>query len=163
MATRRTGDWAGVSKVDLVNLKYQRLQGQGNRLEGHWRQWDTRLAELSLGTYRHMKICCPQCGGLCEGCDTCNESGLCCPTCVGLGRRAKHRKQRASVVMVCPTCQVGDDYNERGVIAAIKQYIDDWFAGRVVDEVESRRREQDRIRAEAEAVKHERHPIWKHG
>lgn len=54
-------------------------------------------------------------------------------------------------------------YDGDKVFAAIMGYIDDWFAGRVPDEVETKRREIERIRQETEANRQATQRTWKHG
>lgn len=102
------------------------------------------------------------------GCTDCNESGLCCPSCRG-GKFLAHQKpSQASWRSRCELCQIdvgGGEwvYDGEKVSAAILQYIDDWFAGRVPDEVETKRREIERIRQETEAGRKATNRTWKHG
>jgi len=57
----------------------------------------------------------------------------------------------------------GYEFNSERVLAAIMQYVDDWFEGRVVDEVETKRREVEEIRKQREADRVHNRPTWKHG
>lgn len=84
---------------------------------------------------------------------------------------AHHVEGEASWRSRCTLCQLelsgGWAYDGERVMAAILQYIDDWFEGRVPDEVETRRRDNERQRLQAEewrtsASTHNR-PVWKHG
>lgn len=114
-----------------------------------------------------MAICCPYCEGMCEGCDWCNETGVCCPRCRGAGFLARHRRSQGSALERCPVCQIdmssGVGYDAVRAMQAVDTYIEDWFAGRVFDEVESRRQEQERVRQETEAARPARGMVWKHG
>jgi hypothetical protein len=67
----------------------------------------------------------------------------------------------------CPVCQIdmsgGYGYDATRAMQAVDDYIADWFTGKVFDEVESRRREAERIRQETERAVQVRKPLWKHG
>ena len=135
-------------------------------LELHWRKVHPGLATLDPVKFRHMRVCCPYCEGQGAGCEWCTDTGLCCPVCRGLGWLGKWRPARASTMTRCTTCHIelsdGWEFDARAAMRAIEQYIDDWFEGRVIDEVQAREEENDAIR---KAVEERRGPIrtWKYG
>lgn len=67
----------------------------------------------------------------------------------------------------CPTCYLemsdGAQYDAARVMEAVAQYIDDWFAGAVADEVLTLAKEIERIREETVALQKQRSVTWKHG
>lgn len=166
MATKRKTNFERINIADLGPLRFPKSQGQGTALEGHWRTRDKRLAELPIETFRHMKICCPQCTGLPTGCEFCGESGLCCPTCNGANVVSKGWNGARVITLPCPTCQIelsdGPAYNEVAAERAIDRYIDDWFVGRIEDPVLTRRMEAEKERKERERTQTGR-GLWKHG
>jgi hypothetical protein len=54
-------------------------------------------------------------------------------------------------------------YDGERVMGAILRYVDDWFAGVLPDEVETKRREIEEIRKQREADRVHNRPTWKHG
>jgi hypothetical protein len=57
----------------------------------------------------------------------------------------------------------GWQFNSEAVNRAIMAYIEDWFAGNIPDEVETKRREIEEIRKQTEANRQHSRPTWKHG
>lgn len=57
----------------------------------------------------------------------------------------------------------GWQFNSSNVNQAVVAYINDWFAGNIPDEVETKRREIEAIRKECEANRQATRPTWKHG
>lgn len=102
-----------------------------------------------------------------QGCRDCNQTGLCCPTCRGARFLAHRVPGEASWRSVCPLCQIevggGYEFNSEKVMDAIMRYIDDWFEGRVEDEVATKQAEIERIRQETEANRQATNRTWKHG
>lgn len=102
-------------------------------------------------------------------CEWCNDTGLCCPECRGQGKLARRRKGLGSELVLCPTCHVdmsdGAQFDPAATMRAIERYIEDWFAGVAPDEVLTRRKEDERIRAEVEARRAAQpsRGIWRHG
>lgn len=66
----------------------------------------------------------------------------------------------------CKLCQIelsdGWSFDGSRVMRAIDEYIDDWFAGRVPDEVLTHQLDTEKLRREAEAKPRGRR-VWKHG
>lgn len=125
------------------------------------------MKQLELAIFRHMAICCPYCDGMCDGCDWCNETGICCPKCRGAGFLSRHKNMKGSILERCSLCQIGMsggyEYDPSRAMDAVDRYIVDWFDGKVFDEVESKRRENEKIREETEAMRQQYKPVWKHG
>lgn len=67
----------------------------------------------------------------------------------------------------CPTCQIemsdGWQFDGTRAMQAIEQYILDWFAGNVPDEVLTHQKEVERLAMQARARAPEPRGRWKHG
>lgn len=148
------------------NYKPKKVSAISDRDFGkrRWRNIDPRLAEMGIAAFTHMKICCPQCAGQCDGCDWCSETGLCCPRCNGAGWLARHKKGFASETVRCDVCyRDGESFDAVVVMFAIRQYIEDWFAGTIEDPVLTRRMEEEAERKERERTWTTTGRTWKHG
>lgn len=63
----------------------------------------------------------------------------------------------------CKACHPNGEFDAGCVMRAIVAYIEDWFAGNIPDEVETKRREIEEIRKQTEAQRLHNRPTWKHG
>ncbi len=131
-------------------------------LQTNWRNCHPALKDLDLAIFRHMKICCGNCGGNLGSCRWCNGTGLCCPSCQGAGWLNQVWSIEEITVTRCTTCYQGEQYDAAMAMRAIFQYIDDWFANRIEDPVLTRRIGADKERKEREATYTTRR-TWKHG